>query len=97
MFQQRRQVGHILRSDVARVGSGVHRDAGGTGLQAKFSGAHHTGEAQVAGVSDQGHFVQVHRQSGRGELVTLGLIGLLGHGFVVYQIQKTSQKQAEDK
>jgi hypothetical protein len=60
--QQRGQLVHVVRADVAFVGPRVHGDAVGAGLQAQRGGAHDAGDAQVARVAQQGHLVDVDRQ-----------------------------------
>ena len=44
-FQQVGQIGHIVGSDVARVGAWVYRDALGPRLQARLCGPRHAGDA----------------------------------------------------
>ena len=63
------QLGHVARADVALVRAGVDGDAVRARLQAQLGSARDAGNAQVARIAQQGHFVDVDRQGhafGRG-------------------------------
>jgi hypothetical protein len=53
VLQQRGEVVHVVRADVALVGPRVHGDAVGAGLQASVARAHDARDAQVARVAQQ--------------------------------------------
>ena len=77
-FEQLGQLGHVGGADVAFIGPGVHGDAVGTGLQTLGGGARQAGNAEVPGVAQRGHFVDVDRQGAAGVESGGGCGG--GHG-----------------
>ena len=60
--QQRGQVGHVVRTDVALVRPGVHGKACGTHLQTQGTRTREAGNAQMARVAHGGHLIEVDRQ-----------------------------------
>ncbi len=62
LAQQGSQLMHILRADVAAIGPRVHGDALGTGEQAELGRLCHAGNAQMPGVAQQGHLVDIDRE-----------------------------------
>ena len=70
--QQLGQVAHILIADVALVRARVHGDAVGASLQHQAGRPGDAGDAQVAGVAQQGHLVQVDRQGRAAQCPAMG-------------------------
>ena len=65
LLHQLRQVQHIAAADMARIGPRMHSDTRSPRLQTQGRGAGHAGDAKVAGIAHQGHFIQIDRQGGK--------------------------------
>ena len=64
VLQQRGDIVHVVGTDVALVGSRVHGDAVGAGLQAQRGRARHARNAEMACIAQQRHLVDIDRQPG---------------------------------
>ena len=63
LLEQGSQRMHVVGADVPRVGPRVYRDALGTRFKTQLRCTRHTGNAQMAGIAHQGHFVEVDGKS----------------------------------